>query len=230
MKELCRKYRHALPLLIYGIVYLAWFSHLEKTVTRGYTVIHVALDDYIPFCEVFVVPYFLWFAYVAFVVMYFFFKDKEDLFAALVEKPLKQLYLTMEEHYAAEMRSETQVVRLEQNDDDLETSREIIRQMYANRDAFLLLLTKSQGSRFENCLDEIVDISEQQYRRLCDMVTGATGRPRIDDYMTHWMAHIMVDTFMHLFLHESEESMALKHVDALTRYLARGWMGMMTES
>ena len=162
--------------------------------------------------------------------LYFFFKDKEDLFAALVEKPLKQLYLTMEEHYAAEMRSETQVVRLEQNDDDLETSREIIRQMYANRDAFLLLLTKSQGSRFENCLDEIVDISEQQYRRLCDMVTGATGRPRINDYMTHWMAHIMVDTFMHLFLHESEESMALKHVDALTRYLARGWMGMMTES
>ena len=74
-------------------------------------------------------------------------------------------------------------LRLEQNDDDLETSREIIRQMYANRDAFLLLLTKSQGSRFENCLDEIVDISEQQYRRLCDMVTGATGRPRIDDYM-----------------------------------------------
>ena len=127
--------------------------------------------------------------------LYFFFKDKEDLFAALVEKPLKQLYLTMEEHYAAEMRSETQVVRLEQNDDDLETSREIIRQMYANRDAFLLLLTKSQGSRFENCLDEIVDISEQQYRRLCDMVTGATGRPRIDDYMTHLMAHIMVDTF-----------------------------------
>ncbi len=87
------------------------------------------------------------------------------------KKPLKQLYLTMEEHYAAEMRSETQVVRLEQNDDDLETSREIIRQMYANRDAFLLLLTKSQGSRFENCLDEVVDISEQQYRRLCDMVT-----------------------------------------------------------
>ena len=102
--------------------------------------------------------------------------------------------------------------------------------MYANRDAFLLLLTKSQGSRFENCLDEIVDISEQQYRRLCDMVTNATGRPRVDDYMTHWMAHIMVDTFVHLFLHETEERVALKHVDALTMYLVRGWMGIMTES
>lgn len=80
MKKLCRKYRHALPLIIYGIVYLAWFSHLEKTVLRGYTVIHVSLDDYIPFCEVFVIPYFLWFVYVAFVVMYFFFKDKEDYY------------------------------------------------------------------------------------------------------------------------------------------------------
>lgn len=163
--------------------------------------------------------------------LYFFFKDKEALFGALVEEPLKKLYAAMEEHYATEMSNGEQVAQLALEDDkDLETSRQIIRQMYANRDAFLLLLTKSQGSRFENCLDEIVDISEQQYRRLCDTVTCATKKPRIDDYMTHWMAHIMVDTFVHLFLHETEESVALKHVDALTMYLVRGWMGMMTES
>lgn len=163
--------------------------------------------------------------------LYFFFKDKEDLLAELVEEPLRQLYAVMEEHYAAEMRNEDQVAQLKLADDgDLEASREIIRRMYANRDTFLLLLTKSQGSRFETWLEEVVDISEQQYRRLCDMVTNATGKPRIDDYMTHWMAHIMVDTFVHLFLHEIEESVALKHVDALTRYLIRGWMGMMTEA
>lgn len=163
--------------------------------------------------------------------LYFFFKDKEALFGALVEEPLKKLYAAMEEHFATEMRNEEQVAQLALEDDrDLEISRQIIRQMYANRDAFLLLLTKSQGSRFENCLDEVVDISEQQYRRLCDTVTCATQKPRIDDYMTHWMAHIMVDTFVHLFLHETEESVALKHVDALTMYLVRGWMGMMTES
>ena len=143
----------------------------------------------------------------------------------------KEAGVTTEEHFATEMRNEEQVAQLALEDDrDLEISRQIIRQMYANRDAFLLLLTKSQGSRFENCLDEVVDISEQQYRRLCDTVTCATQKPRIDDYMTHWMAHIMVDTFVHLFLHETEESVALKHVDALTMYLVRGWMGMMTES
>ncbi len=84
--RLCRfyynKYRHALPLLLYGIVYLNWFAYLEKTVTSHYRLIHYRPDDLIPFLEVFVVPYLLWFAYVAVVVVYFFFKDKDDYFRA----------------------------------------------------------------------------------------------------------------------------------------------------
>ena len=58
-----RKYRHAVPLIIYGIIYLTWFLYLERKVTKDYWVIHVALDDYIPFWEGFVIPYFLWFLY-----------------------------------------------------------------------------------------------------------------------------------------------------------------------
>ena len=77
MKKFILKYRHALPLLIYGIIYMSWFAHLEKTVTKNYRVIHMNIDDYIPFVEVFVIPYFLWFAYVAAVVTFLLFKDKE---------------------------------------------------------------------------------------------------------------------------------------------------------
>lgn len=79
-KKLYRDYRHAIPLIVYGIIYLSWFCYLEQTVTKNYTVIHMAIDDYIPFCEVFVIPYFLWFAYVAAVVLFFLFKDKEDYY------------------------------------------------------------------------------------------------------------------------------------------------------
>ena len=45
-------YKHAIPMLAYMIIYMLWFAHLEKTVTSHYRIIHVALDDYIPFCEV----------------------------------------------------------------------------------------------------------------------------------------------------------------------------------
>lgn len=75
-----QKYRHALPLALYGIIYMLWFTHLEKTVTSHYRLIHYRPDDLIPFCEVFVIPYLLWFAYVAVVIIYFFFRDKDDYF------------------------------------------------------------------------------------------------------------------------------------------------------
>lgn len=74
------KYRHALPLILYGIIYMHWFAYLEKTVTSHYHLIHLKPDDLIPFCEVFVIPYLLWFAYVAVTVLYFFFKDRDDYF------------------------------------------------------------------------------------------------------------------------------------------------------
>ncbi len=79
-KTLLTKYKHALPLLIYGIIYMLWFGWLEKNVTKHYQVIHMAADDYIPFCEVFIIPYFLWFAYVAAVVVFFLFKNKTDYY------------------------------------------------------------------------------------------------------------------------------------------------------
>ena len=76
MKKFYDRYKHAIPLIIYGIIYLTWFTYLEEHVTRPANLIHMSLDDVIPFCEFFVVPYFLWFFYVSAVVVYFFFKDK----------------------------------------------------------------------------------------------------------------------------------------------------------
>lgn len=80
MIQFLQKYKHAVPLIIYGIIYLVWFSHLERTVISRYRVIHVSLDDMIPFCEIFVIPYMLWFIYVTVVVSYFFLCDKDDYF------------------------------------------------------------------------------------------------------------------------------------------------------
>ena len=48
---------------------------LEKTVTSQFHVVHMAVDDYIPFVEYFIVPYLLWFLYVAVAIVYFFFTD-----------------------------------------------------------------------------------------------------------------------------------------------------------
>ena len=38
---------------------------------------HVALDDYIPFCEYFVIPYLMWFLYVGGAIVSFYLKAKK---------------------------------------------------------------------------------------------------------------------------------------------------------
>ena len=82
MKKFYERYKHAIPLFIYAIIYLSWFGYLDKTVKRPANLIHMNLDDKIPFCEVFIVPYLLWFVYISAVVLYFFFKDKQDYYRA----------------------------------------------------------------------------------------------------------------------------------------------------
>ncbi len=84
LKGLYMKYKHGIPLIIYMAVYLGWFTWLEKRSQKDYTLIHVGADDYIPFCEVFVVPYFLWFAYVAAVVLFLFLKNRQEFSRACV--------------------------------------------------------------------------------------------------------------------------------------------------
>ncbi|MDE5907780.1 MAG: phosphatase PAP2 family protein [Lachnospiraceae bacterium] len=84
MKKFFEKYKHAIPLMIYAVIYCTWFAYLEKTVIHPATIIHVGIDDSIPFCEVFVIPYFLWFAYVSAVVMYCFFKNKQEYYKTCV--------------------------------------------------------------------------------------------------------------------------------------------------
>lgn len=81
-KQFYRNYKHILLSLGYMLIYLSWFFYLEKTVTRHFTVIHVALDDYIPFCEIFVIPYLLWFGYVAAVVVYLMLHNRQEYYRA----------------------------------------------------------------------------------------------------------------------------------------------------
>ena len=76
MKSLILKYRHAWVLL-YGLIYMPWFCYLEKRQTIHY-LIHSPLDDCIPFVEYFIIPYLLWFVFLAVTGAYFFFTNRRD--------------------------------------------------------------------------------------------------------------------------------------------------------
>lgn len=164
--------------------------------------------------------------------LYFFFRDKKALFAALVEEPLQKLYEIMNAHYQEEI-TETEMVmeQLTQQDmsGDLETAKQIVHYMYQYYDEFQLILVKGQGSGYESCVDQFVDITEKHYRRFADQVTEQMGIEKMGGYILHWMAHMQIDAFVYMLAHEESEEEAMKSVEAMVQYMVSGWLGLLRQ-
>ena len=90
--------------------------------------------------------------------LYFFFKDKEDLFGNLVAETLLGLNKIIDGHFMeeatatkalADSDSEISIAALAEAqgfDDDMAIAREVIRYLFKHKDVIGLLLTKAQGS------------------------------------------------------------------------------------
>ena len=118
--------------------------------------------------------------------LYFFFKDKDDLFTSLVAPQLNTLKAMLTEHMRQELLVLDSGEDAAENDfrDDAYASQQVLHLLYQNYDLFLLLLTGSYGSSLEHFVDELVAISEEHYRKLADRqaaLLGVTATPNRGD-------------------------------------------------
>lgn len=158
--------------------------------------------------------------------LYFFFQDKEDLLKQIVEEPLRGLVSIIKPHLSEELNMESPFASADEDSEDIRVAGEIVHFMYQNYDIFEILLTKSQGSAYEDIVSRFADWGEQHYNALAEWMAGKLGVPGPDDYMIHWMAHIQVDAFVHLFTHEPDEEKAVRHMEEIVVYLVSGWNGL----
>lgn len=82
LKSFIMEHKHCWTLL-YAFIYMPWFFLLEKIYTADYPdlhILHCSLDDKIPFIEWFIIPYLLWFVYVAVVFIYTLLTSKYEFY------------------------------------------------------------------------------------------------------------------------------------------------------
>lgn len=85
LKDIFLKYRHIL-FILYFPIYMKCFVWLEAREDVPFTDIHCFVDDWIPFAEIFTIPYLLWFVYVAAVLIFLFFQKNhlEDYYRCVI--------------------------------------------------------------------------------------------------------------------------------------------------
>lgn len=159
--------------------------------------------------------------------LYFFFHDKEDLFAALVEKPLQQLITTITSHYSEELTYIDKLVNLPPKmTEDMEVNLMVLNMIYDQYDYFVLLVLRSQGSKFQTCIEDLVDMSAKHYRLVADFTSEALGVPKLADFDIHWFTHVQIDSYVYYLTHKRSREDAIRHSQVLMKFLYAGWFSM----
>jgi hypothetical protein len=153
--------------------------------------------------------------------LYFFFENKEDLFAAIVDPPLNGLKSILYKHFKEDEEEIATIDSIEGIDmDHTEISDKIVGYIYDNYDSFMLLITKTENTVYENVVDEFVSMLEKSIPLTMVKLKGY----RIDEYMSHWMSHISMDAFIHVIKHEKDVNKAKTRLRAILNYLVMGWV------
>ena len=160
--------------------------------------------------------------------LYFFFEDKADLFKAIVGKAVDGIFEIMQAHFEEDEDLVAGVAPDaepdEYIDDHSEIAQLLIHHIYSNYDVAMLVLTKSQGSEYENIVDKIVDITENKSIEMMGKITAKTGKnKKLNKYMLHLIIHIVVDSFVQLVIHEPDEKKALKSIKKVFRMTMHNW-------
>ena len=173
--------------------------------------------------------------------LYFFFKDKEDLFGNLVAETLLGLNKIIDGHFMeeatatkalADSDSEISIAALAEAqgfDDDMAIAREVIRYLFKHKDVIGLLLTKAQGSCYENLPDIMVDKVETHYTQMYIAMKGYKSKKELtkeDKFIIHWMSHDQIDIFIHIATHCKNAAEGEKQMKNMMAYMIGGWYGV----
>lgn len=160
--------------------------------------------------------------------LYFFFKDKDDLFCTLVSGVLTRVHQLIESHRELEADEAAKSVISSGHDDESEVqlTKVLVHELYQNRDEVLLLINGAQGSSLENAVDSIIDEMDEHNLMLARAMCDELSIPMIHHALVHWMSHNQVDMFLYMIQHIEEEEQALAFAGQAMNYLLGGWYGM----
>ncbi len=156
--------------------------------------------------------------------LYFFFENKEDLYEEITgsaKNELKELIVNHIAHDKEAMKSITDIS--EMFEDHSSEADMFIECIYRNYDSFMLILSGSKEGEYEQFIDEFVNLTESSSTEL--MKSTHLFKP--DPFMSHWIAHTIVDSFVHVVTHEPDVEKAKVKMRFILNFIVQGWTSLL---
>lgn len=162
--------------------------------------------------------------------LYFFFNDKAGLYRECIGEAVDSFYSILQTHFdhdnliLASLDFECDEEDHSEEEGHSELAQKLIHHIYKNYDEIILLLTKSQGSEYENFVDEMVEFIENHSLEATEIYSEKTGKKKkINKYMLHFMIHLLVTSFVHLVTREPSEEKALANIKKIFKMTLKSW-------
>ena len=158
--------------------------------------------------------------------LYRHFKDKEDMFAALVEPALAEATAWMDKHvrrgYGGALSGDFGAMW---EDSEIDMIREVV---YPNLDAFRLILCCSQGTRYENFIDDLVKEHQKIMLDVFDKLR-AQGVPvkDISEEELHILMSAYTTALFEPVVHNYPLDKAMHHLKTIENFFIPGWHELM---
>lgn len=158
--------------------------------------------------------------------LYRHFKDKEDMFAALVEPALEEFDAWMGEHvrrgYGGALSGDYDAMW---KDNEIDMIREVV---YPNLDAFRLLLCCSQGTRYENFVNDLVNEHQKLMLDVFEKLReqGVPVRD-ISEEELHILMSAYTTAMFEPVMHNYPLEKAMHHLKTIENFFLPGWHDLM---
>lgn len=151
------------------------------------------------------------------------FQDKEGLFHAIVEPAadgLIQIFLQIQETFHA-TKAEDQPKLLEQYTTSGMDG--MLDYVYDHFDEFRLLLDASYGTRYQDFVEQLVDIETEYTYKYMEATAFLQDGSMITEDFVHITARAMFDSMFEVVRHRMDRDTARKYIHMLEKYHYGGW-------
>ncbi len=158
------------------------------------------------------------------------FKNKEDLFDAIVFRPAEELldyYVTFHNNYMA-LEPKNQLNSLGKV--PKEGLNAMLEYMYRHYEECKLLFCRSAGTKYEDYIEEFISVEVDSTRRFLNLMKeNMFFSPEIDDQLSHNLASMLFKGIIEVFEHDMSYEHARSYVNKLQLFHTAGWMRLFEE-